>query len=116
MADDNGKNCLIGLQNAKDLERVVNMRFEMMIEKLDKQIEGLGVSMNEKFEELNRKITKLDSKFDNLQNTMPAQINKVVDDRFKKNPLCLPSSGSLVTVGGAVAIAVVVRYVMEMIF
>ena len=54
MADDNGKNCLIGLQNAKDLERV-NMRFEMMIEKLDKQIEGLGVSMNEKFEELNRK-------------------------------------------------------------
>ena len=56
MADDNGKNCLIGLQNAKDLERV-NMRFEMMIEKLDKQIEGLGVSMNEKFEELNRKIT-----------------------------------------------------------
>ena len=56
MADDNGKNCLIGLQeNAKDLERV-NMRFEMMIEKLDKQIEGLGVSMNEKFEELNRKI------------------------------------------------------------
>ena len=45
MAEDNGKNCLIGLQ--KDLERV-NMRFEMMIEKLDKQIEGLGVSMNEK--------------------------------------------------------------------
>ena len=31
------------------------MRFEMIIEKLDKQIEGLGVSMNEKFEELNRK-------------------------------------------------------------
>ena len=57
----------------------------MMIEKLDKQIEGLGVSMNEKFEELNRKITKLDNKFDNLQKTMPAQINKVVDDRFKNN-------------------------------
>ena len=37
----------------------------MIIEKLDKQIEGLGVSMNEKFEELNRKISKLDSKFDN---------------------------------------------------
>ena len=33
MADDNGKNCLIGLQkNSKDLERV-NMRFEMIIEK-----------------------------------------------------------------------------------
>ena len=55
-----------------------------MIEKLDKQIEGLGVSMNEKFEELNRKITKLDNKFDNLQNTMPAQINKVVDDPFQE--------------------------------
>ena len=40
MADDNGKNCLIGLQNAKDLERV-NMRFEMMIEKLYKKIEGM---------------------------------------------------------------------------
>ncbi len=114
MADDNGKNCLIGLQNAKDLERV-NMRFEMMIEKLDKQIEGLGVSMNEKFEELNRKITNLDNKFDTLQNTMPAQINKVVDDRFKNNLFTI-IKWVVVTVGGAVAIAVVVRYVMEMVF
>ena len=54
------------------------MRFEMMIEKLDKQIEGLGVSMNEKFEELNRKNHQVGHKFDNLQDTMPAQINKVV--------------------------------------
>ena len=114
MADDNGKNCLVGLQNSKDLERV-NMRFEMMIEKLDKQIEGLGVSMNEKFEELNRKITKLDSKFDNLQDTMPAQINKVVDDRFKNNLFTI-IKWVMVTVGGAVAIAVVVQYVMNMIF
>ena len=114
MADDNGKNCLVGLQNSKDLERV-NMRFEMIIEKLDKQIENLGTSMNEKFEELNRKISKLDSKFDNLQNTMPAQINKVVDDRFKNNLFTIIKWG-VVTVGGAVAIAVVVRYVMEMIF
>jgi len=114
MADDNGKNCLVGLQNSKDLERV-NMRFEMIIEKLDKQIEGLGVSMNEKFEELNRKISKLDSKFDNLQDTMPAQINKVVDDRFKNNLFTI-IKWVVVTVGGAVAIAVVVRYVMEMIF
>ena len=114
MADDNGKNCLVGLQNSKDLERV-NMRFEMIIEKLDKQIEGLGVSMNEKFEELNRKITKLDSKFDNLQDTMPAQINKVVDDRFKNNVFSI-IKWVIITVGGAVAIAVVVRYVMEMIF
>ena len=114
MADDNGKNCLVGLQNSKDLERV-NMRFEMMIEKLDKQIEGLGVSMNEKFEELNRKITKLDSKFDTLQDTMPAQINKVVDDRFKNNVFSI-IKWVIITVGGAVAIAVVVRYAMEMIF
>ena len=114
MAEDNGKNCLVGLQNAKDLERV-NMRFEMMIEKLDKQIEGLGVSMNEKFEELNRKITKLDSKFDNLQDTMPAQINKVVDARFKNNLFTIVK-WVIVTVGGAVAIAVVIRYVMEMVF
>ena len=114
MADDNGKNCLIGLQNAKDLERV-NMRFEMMIEKLDKQIEGLGVSMNEKFEELNRKISNLDNKFDNLQETMPAQINKVVDDRFKNNLFTI-IKWVVVTVGGAVAIAVVVQYVMGMIF
>ncbi|HKM08134.1 MAG TPA: hypothetical protein VJ869_14310 [Sphaerochaeta sp.] len=114
MADDNGKNCLVGLQNSKDLERV-NMRFEMMIEKLDKQIEGLGVSMNEKFEELNRKITKLDSKFDTLQDTMPAQINKVVDDRFKNNLFTI-IKWVMVTVGGAVAIAVVVQYVMNMIF
>ena len=114
MADDNGKNCLVGLQNSKDLERV-NMRFEMIIEKLDKQIEGLGVSMNEKFEELNRKISNLDSKFDNLQETMPAQINKVVDDRFKNNVFSI-IKWVIITVGGAVAIAVVVRYVMEMIF
>ena len=114
MADDNGKNCLIGLKNSKDLERV-NMRFEMMIEKLDKQIEGLGVSMNEKFEELNRKITKLDSKFDNLQDTMPAQINKVVDDRFKNNLFTI-IKWVVVTVGGAVAIAMVVQYVMNMVF
>ena len=114
MANDNGKNCPIGIKNSKDLERV-NMRFEMMIEKLDKQIEGLGVSMNEKFEELNRKISNLESKFDNLQNTMPAQINKVVDDRFKNNLFTIIKWG-VVTVGGAVAIAVVVRYVMEMIF
>ena len=114
MADDNGKNCLVGLQNSKDLERV-NMRFEMMIEKLDKQIEGLGVSMNEKFEELNRKITKLDSKFDNLQDTMPAQINKVVDDRFKNNVFSI-IKWVIITVGGAVAIAVVVQYVMSMVF
>ncbi len=114
MADDNGKNCLIGLQNAKDLERV-NMRFEMMIEKLDKQIEGLGVSMNEKFEELNRKISNLDNKFDSLQETMPAQINKVVDDRFKNNLFTI-IKWVIVTVGGAVAIAVVVQYVMGMIF
>ena len=114
MADDNGKNCLVGLQNSKDLERV-NMRFEMIIEKLDKQIEGLGVSMNEKFEELNRKITKLDSKFDNLQDTMPAQINKVVDDRFKNNVFSI-IKWVIITVGGAVAIAVVVQYVMSMVF
>ena len=114
MVDDNGKNCLVGLQNSKDLERV-NMRFEMMIEKLDKQIEGLGVSMNEKFEELNRKITTLDSKFDTLQDTMPAQINKVVDDRFKNNLFTI-IKWVMVTVGGAVAIAVVVQYVMNMIF
>ena len=114
MAEDIGKNCLIGLQNAKDLERV-NMRFEMIIEKLDKQIENLGTSMNEKFEELNRKITKLDSKFDNLQDTMPDQINKVVDARFKNNLFTIVK-WVVVTVGGAVAIAVVVRYVMEMIF
>ena len=114
MAEDNGKNCLVGLQNSKDLERV-NMRFEMIIEKLDKQIEGLGVSMNEKFEELNRKITKLDSKFDNLQDTMPAQINKVVDDRFKNNLFTI-IKWVIVTVGGAVAIAVVVQYVMSMVF
>ena len=114
MADDKGKNCLIGLQNAKDLERV-NMRFEMIIEKLDKQIEGLGVSMNEKFEELNRKISKLDNKFDTLQETMPSQINKVVDDRFKNNVFSI-IKWVIITVGGAVAIAVVVRYVMEMIF
>ena len=74
MAEDNGKNCLIGLRNEKELEKV-NMRFEMIIERLDKQIESLGVSMNEKFEELNRKITTLDTKFDNLQETMPSQIN-----------------------------------------
>ena len=114
MAEDIGKNCLIGLQNQKELEKT-NMRFEMIIEKLGKQIENLGTSMNEKFEELNRKISKLDSKFDNLQNTMPAQINKVVDDRFKNNLFTIIKWG-VVTVGGAVAIAVVVRYVMEMIF
>ena len=114
MAEDNGKNCLVGLQNSKDLERV-NMRFEMIIEKLDKQIEGLGVSMNEKFEELNRKISKLDSKFDNLQDTMPAQINKVVDDRFKNNLFTI-IKWAVVTVGGAVAIAMVVQYVMNMVF
>ena len=84
MADDNGKNCLIGLQNAKDLERV-NMRFEMMIEKLDKQIEGLGVSMNEKFEELNRKISKLDSKFELFKIRCQPSDQLVVDDRFKNN-------------------------------
>lgn len=114
MVDDNGKNCLIGLKNSKDLERV-NMRFEMIIEKLDKQIEGLGVSMNEKFEELNMKISKLDSKFDTLQETMPAQINKVVDDRFKNNVFSI-IKWVIITVGGAVAIAVVVQYVMSMVF
>ena len=71
--------------------------------------------MNEKFEELNRKITKLDSKFDNLQETMPAQINKVVDDRFKNNVFSI-IKWVIITVGGAVAIAVVVQYVMNMIF
>lgn len=114
MAEDNGKNCLVGLQNSKDLERV-NMRFEMIIEKLDKQIEGLGVSMNERFEELNMKISKLDSKFDTLQETMPAQINKVVDDRFKNNVFSI-IKWVIITVGGAVAIAVVVQYVMSMVF
>ncbi len=114
MADENGKNCMIGLQNAKDLERV-NMRFEMIIEKLDKQIENLGTSMNEKFEELNRKITNLDNKFDNLQETMPAQINKVVDDRFKNNVFSI-IKWVIITVGGAVTIAVVVQYVMSMVF
>ena len=58
-----------------------------------------------KFEELNRKITKLDNKFDSLQETMPAQINKVVDDRFKNNLFTI-IKWVVVTVGGAVAIAV----------
>ena len=114
MGDDNGKNCLLGLQNSKDLEKV-NMRFEMIIERLDKQIENLGTSMNEKFEELNRKISNLDNKFDTLQETMPAQINKVVDDRFKNNLFTL-IKWVIITVGGAVAIAVVVQYVMSMVF
>jgi len=114
MADDNGKNCPIGIKNSKDLERF-NMRFEMIIERLDKQIENLGTSMNEKFEELNRKISNLDNKFDNLQETMPAQINKVVDDRFKNNVFSI-IKWVIITVGGAVAIAVVVQYVMNMVF
>ena len=61
------------------------------------------------------KITKLDSKFDTLQDTMPAQINKVVDARFKNNLFTIVK-WVIVTVGGAVAIAVVIRYVMEMVF
>lgn len=114
MAEDNGKNCLVGLRNEKELEKV-NMRFEMIIERLDKQIENLGTSMNEKFEELNRKITNLDNKFDSLQETMPAQINKVVDDRFKNNVFSI-IKWVIITVGGAVAIAVVVQYVMSIVF
>ena len=114
MAEDNGKNCLVGLRNEKELEKV-NMRFEMIIERLDKQIENLGTSMNERFEELNMKISKLDSKLDNLQETMPAQINKVVDNRFKNNVFSI-IKWVVVTVGGAVAIAVVVQYVMSMVF
>ena len=61
------------------------------------------------------KITKLDNKFDTLQDTMPAQINKVVDARFKNNLFTIVK-WVIVTVGGAVAIAVVIRYVMEMVF
>lgn len=114
MAEDNGKNCLVGLKNEKELEKV-NMRFEMIIERLDKQIENLGISMNEKLEELNRKISNLDNKFDSLQETMPAQINKVVDDRFKNNVFSI-IKWVIITVGGAVAIAVVVQYVMSMVF
>ena len=114
MAEDNGRNCLVGLKNEKELEKV-NMRFEMIIERLDKQIENLGTSMNEKFEELNRKITKLDNKFDSLQETMPAQINKVVDDRFKNNVFSI-IKWVIITVGGAVTIAVVVQYVMSIVF
>lgn len=114
MAEDNGKNCLVGLKNEKELEKV-NMRFEMIIERLDKQIENLGISMNEKLEELNRKLSNLDNKFDNLQETMPSQINKVVDDRFKNNVFSI-IKWVIITVGGAVAIAVVVQYVMSMVF
>lgn len=114
MAEDNGKNCLVGLKNEKELEKV-NMRFEMIIDRLDKQIENLGISMNEKLEELNRKLSNLDNKFDNLQETMPAQINKVVDDRFKNNVFSI-IKWVIITVGGAVAIAVVVQYVMSMVF
>ena len=78
----------------------------MMIEKLDKQIEGLGVSMNEKFEELNRKISNWTTSLTIFKRRcQPSQITRL--SMTVSKIICLPlSSGSLVTVGGAVAIAV----------
>lgn len=91
--DSNSYNCPFGITNQKEIEKS-NDRNAIMIENFDKAVKQLGVSVNEKFDELNVKMSDiakkidvrndiLENKIDKVDASIENRINLVVDNKFK---------------------------------
>lgn len=91
--NDNIYDCPFGISNLKEIEKA-NDRNTMMIENFNKTVKQLGKSMNEKFDELNSKISKIDKKIDyqkdflegkidDINDNLEKRVDKVVENKFK---------------------------------
>ena len=107
----NDKDCIVGVQNAKELEKT-NMRFDMMIDNLSKAISSLGESMNAKFDELDKKMSNIDNKIDAMRDSIPTMVDEAVRNKLKADVFNI-IKWAIVTLGGSIAVGVAVKLIIQ---
>lgn len=92
---NNKYDCPFGIANQKEIEKA-NDRNSIMIKNFEMTVKQLGDAMNNKFDELNNRITDIDTKIDfqneklekkieKIDSTLEKTIEKVVENKFKNS-------------------------------
>jgi len=107
------KDCPVGISNAMKIEKVKD-KFDMAIQRMEEKLNDMDEKMDKGFSDVNKNISKLEKRFDDLDEKLPEKI----DERIKLNR----NSNSwqivkwvLVTLCGSIAVSVLTRLVLNYI-
>lgn len=107
--------CPVGVVNEKSIEHVgekLDMAIARLEEKMDDMKSDLTSHMNEGFTNVNEKLDKVEGRLNNLETNLDSRIEKKVK-QFHGNLILKVVSWVFGSLGAAVAISVITKYVLQ---
>lgn len=104
-------NCPVGIANRKEIEKTED-KFAMAIQRIEEKLSDLKEDVTVGFSDVNRKLDKVDNRFNDLEANLP----NMIDERIKQHTSSKVVSivkWIVVTLFGSVTITLITRLILQ---
>ena len=111
MSTEDYSNCPVGIANRKEIEKTED-KFAMAIQRIEEKLSDLKEDVSNGFSDVNRKLDKVDDRFNDLEANLP----NMIDDRIKQNTsnkILSIVKWVVVSLFGSVTITLVTRLILQ---